>query len=152
MVGELGFSGRTGPESEYATYRCRMERHGELDLDTALRLNGVPAGAEAYRDVAVRIAPRWLSRTWGRGVAAMALPRTVYLSGESMDRAMSGRAGTLLVHEAAHIDQWRRFGPMGFLIRYLGDYFKGRAVGLPHPVAYRAIRFERQATERAERR
>jgi hypothetical protein len=129
-----------------------MERRGELDLDTALRLNGVPAGSEAYRDVAIRVAPGWLSRTWGRGVAAMALPGTVYLSGESMERVTSGRAGTLLVHEATHIDQWRRFGPVRFLIRYLGDYFKGRAVGLPHPVAYRAIRFERQATERAERR
>ncbi len=44
------------------------------------------------------------------------------------------------------------YGVVGFLVRYLGDYLRGRALGLPHHVAYRAIRFEREAVERSERR
>ena len=44
-----------------------------------------------------------------------------------------------------------KYGVVGFLVRYLGDYVRGRAMGLPHHVAYRAIRFEREAVERSER-
>jgi len=127
-------------------------RRDRLDLGAALRLSGVEGDFDRYASVAVRRAPVWLLRVWGRGVDAMTLPRTVFASERAFERIEAGRAQTLLVHESVHVDQWRRYGRVAFLARYLGDYLRGRAVGLPHHVAYRAIRFERQAVDRAELR
>jgi len=100
----------------------------------------------------VRLAPRWLTAVWGDGVAAMALPRTVYVSSHTMSRLVGEKARTLLIHEAVHVEQWRRYGWLRFLTGYLGAYVRGRAIGLPHHVAYRAIRFEREAVEQSEQR
>ncbi len=127
-----------------------MAKRGEFDLGTALRLNGVAADPRGYETVAVREAPRWMAAVWGRGVAAMTLPRAIYVSANALERVLSGEARTLLLHESVHVDQWRSFGRIGFATRYLGDYLKGRAVGLPHHAAYRAIRFERRAVDRSE--
>lgn len=127
-----------------------MAKRRELDLGTALRLNGVAGDPGRYGTIAVRGAPGWLVAVWGRGVAAMTLPRSIYVSEPALARILSGTAATLLLHESVHVDQWRRYGRVGFLVRYLGDYLKGRAVGLPHRTAYRAIRFERRAVERSE--
>ncbi len=129
-----------------------MAEPSSLDLDAALRLSGVVMETDRYSSVVVRPVPGWLARVWGSGVEAMALPRVVFASAEAFDRIVDGDAATLLTHESVHIDQWRRYGAVGFLARYLGDYLRGRAVGLPHRTAYRAIRFEREATERTERR
>ena len=68
----------------------------------------------------------------------------------ALERIGAGDALVLLSHEAVHVEQWREYGVAGFLVRYLGDYVRGRAVGLPHHVAYRAIRFEREAVKRSE--
>lgn len=129
-----------------------MVESSSLDLDTALRLNGVVTESDRYASVAVQPAPWWLLPLWGSGVEAMALPRIVFASSEAFDRIVSGEAADLLVHESVHVDQWCQHGIVGFLTRYLSDYLRGRAVGLPHRTAYRAIRFEREATERTERR
>ena len=129
-----------------------MVRPESLTLDVALRRSGVVDGSDRYSSVAVRPVPRWLARVWGSGVDAMALPRMVLASARACDRINAGDAAALLIHESAHIDQWRRYGAAGFLARYLSDYLRGRAVGLPHHTAYRAVRFEREATERTERR
>lgn len=51
----------------------------------------------------------------------------------------------LLEHEFEHVRQWRRFGPLGFLTRYLRDYFLGRLRGCSHHDAYLSIRFEQEA-------
>jgi len=123
-----------------------------LSLETALLRNGVAVEGGAYSSVRVRVVPGWLGRVWGSGVEAMALPRVVLASAGAFDRIVDGDAAPLLIHESVHVDQWRRYGIVGFLARYLGDYLRGRAVGLPHHTAYRAIRFEREATERTERR
>ena len=129
-----------------------MVRPVSLSLDTALRRGGVDVEGDRYASVGVRIVPSWLARVWGSGVEAMALPRVVFVSAATYDRILDGDASTLLIHESAHVDQWRDHGTVRFLTRYVGDYLRGRAVGLPHRPAYRAIRFEREATERAERR
>ena len=129
-----------------------MVRQESLTLDVALRRSGVTDGSDRYSPVAVRPAPRWLARVWGSGVDAMALPRVVFASDSAFNRIIDGDAAVLLIHESVHINQWRRYGTAGFLVRYLSDYLRGRAVGLPHHTAYRAIRFEREATERTERR
>jgi len=80
----------------------------------------------------------------------MALPRVIFASNAAFNRVVDGDAAKLLVHESVHIDQWRDHGRVRFLARYLGDYLYGRAVGLPHRTAYRAIRFEREAAEQTE--
>ena len=45
----------------------------------------------------------------------------------------------LLRHELEHVRQWRRLGPAGFLLRYLGAYVRGRLHGYDHWGAYRRI-------------
>ena len=129
-----------------------MVRQKSLSLDTALRRSGVDIDVGRYRSVVVHPVPGWLARVWWSGVDAMALPRIVLVSHAAFDRIVDGDAAGLLVHESAHVDQWRDYGVARFLVRYVGDYLYGRAVGLPHHPAYRAIRFEREAVERMEHR
>ena len=51
----------------------------------------------------------------------------------------------LLDHELQHVAQWRRFGLVGFLVRYLRGYLRGRLQRYPHWAAYRRIPFEVEA-------
>src|SRR5262249_43731941 len=51
----------------------------------------------------------------------------------------------LMRHELVHVRQWRRFGVVGFLVRYLGAYFGWRLRGYGHWAAYRRIPFEVEA-------
>ena len=51
----------------------------------------------------------------------------------------------LLRHELVHVRQWRRYGAVGFGVRYLGDYLRHRLRGRDHKAAYRRIRFEIEA-------
>ncbi|HYD10746.1 MAG TPA: hypothetical protein VEA78_11635 [Acidimicrobiales bacterium] len=55
----------------------------------------------------------------------------------------------LLRHEHEHVLQWRRFGVVGFLLRYLGAYVRWRARGYGHWAAYRRIPLEVEAEWRA---
>src|SRR5688500_15517805 len=48
-------------------------------------------------------------------------------------------------HEAVHVGQWRHFGVVGFLRRYLGSYLRWRLRGYPHIGAYRRIPLEIEA-------
>lgn len=48
-------------------------------------------------------------------------------------------------HEAEHVRQWRRRGPVGFLVRYVGAYLRHRARGYGHWAAYRRIPLEIEA-------
>ena len=121
-------------------------------MDVALRQSGAGPDAARLGSVTVRPVPPWLARVWGKGTEAMTLRNVVFASQSALERIDSGDALLLLSHEAVHVEQWREYGIVGFLVRYLGDYVRGRAVGLPHDVAYRAIRFEREAVERSERR
>ncbi|MEN8113278.1 MAG: hypothetical protein ABFS21_02725 [Actinomycetota bacterium] len=122
-----------------------------LDLETALLQCGAACDMGVYGSVAVRAAPWWLECMWGSGVEAMTLPGVVLVSRLVLERIDAGEAGALLTHEAVHVDQWRASGVLPFLLHYIGDYVRGRAVGLPHHTAYRAIRFERAARQRAEK-
>ena len=51
----------------------------------------------------------------------------------------------LLRHEAVHVEQWRRYGVVGFLRRYVGDYLRLRWRGYGHRAAYLRIPFEVEA-------
>ncbi|MBV9951321.1 MAG: DUF4157 domain-containing protein [Acidimicrobiia bacterium] len=57
----------------------------------------------------------------------------------------------LLRHELVHVGQWRAFGLLGFLWRYLGAYGRARAGGYGHWAAYRRIPFEIEAEWTARR-
>lgn len=52
---------------------------------------------------------------------------------------------SLLLHELVHVRQWRDAGPRRFLIRYVGDYARGRLAGRNHDESYRGIRYEVEA-------
>jgi hypothetical protein len=51
----------------------------------------------------------------------------------------------LLRHELVHVRQWKRYGPVGFLGRYLGSYALWRLRGKGHEGAYRRIPMEIEA-------
>ena len=121
-----------------------------LTLAEALAVNGVEEIKPEYASVKVSVAPALLRRAWSGTVRAMTLPRKVFVSQEWFDRIVAGRAARLLRHESVHVDQWRRHGRVGFLTKYLWDYLRLRASGLPHQEAYRAIPFEKEAVSRSE--
>jgi Domain of unknown function (DUF4157) len=82
---------------------------------------------------------RWLTP----GVSAMTIGRWIFVrSGHELD------AG-LIAHELVHVEQWRVHHAVPFLVRYLGEYLRGRAHGLRHWAAYAAISFEADARARA---
>ena len=51
----------------------------------------------------------------------------------------------LLRHEVVHVRQWRRFGPVGFLARYVGAYVVWRVRRKGHHGAYLRIPMEIEA-------
>ena len=57
----------------------------------------------------------------------------------------------LLRHELVHVEQWKRLGVAGFLIRYVGSYLRGRLRGYGHRAAYLRIPLEAEAEWRARR-
>jgi hypothetical protein len=81
-----------------------------------------------------------------RGVDAMTFPSTILIRPQLL------RNVDLLEHEYQHVRQWRRVGRIRFLARYLQDYLRGRAQGLEHHAAYRAISFEIEARAAAAAR
>jgi len=60
-------------------------------------------------------------------------------------RADAASSPYLLRHELVHVRQWKRYGLLGFSIRYVGDYLRHRLRGRGHWAAYRRIRFEIEA-------
>ena len=102
-------------------------------------------------DLPVRVAPALLRRFWGRRTRGMTLPWAIYLSPKAYEQALAGTAPRLLAHEGVHVEQWRRLGPVRFLVAYITDYLRGRLAGLPHDAAYRAIALEQEADRLAAR-
>jgi hypothetical protein len=88
--------------------------------------------------------PFWLRPLLRRGIVAITLGRTVYVS-----RALALGGGDLLErtlrHELAHVRQVVRLGTVRFLVAYLREYRKLRRQGLGPHDAYHAIGFEREA-------
>lgn len=73
------------------------------------------------------------------GASAITLGRLIVV------RARASSSARLLRHELVHVRQWRRFGVVGFLRRYLAGYLRWRVRGYPHWGAYRRIPFEVEA-------
>lgn len=97
----------------------------------------------------VRVAPGWFRRLWAKGVVAVCMPWAVYVRPDVMARHERGddpeAIARLIVHELAHLEQYRRLGGVRHVVRYLSDYVVGRRRGLSHWDAYRAIGLEREA-------
>jgi hypothetical protein len=92
----------------------------------------------------------WFRMFWAKGITAIALPWGIYLHPRRLE-APPGDLGPLIVHELAHIEQWRRLGLVGWLRSYLGDYLRGRRGGSAHHEAYRSIGLEVEARDVAGR-
>jgi hypothetical protein len=100
-------------------------------------------------------APGWYRRTWSQGIIAVTMPWGISVSPDVYDAlrdpSRAGRYGPLVVHELAHLDQYRRLGATRHLTRYLGDYLTGRWHGRSHWDAYRDVRLEVEARRVAAR-
>jgi hypothetical protein len=100
-------------------------------------------------EVPVREAPRWFRALWARGIAAVAMPWAVYMTPAMMDRyetaAEPHRLGRLLVHELAHIEQFRRLGAIRHVGQYTFDYLLSRLQRKGHWGPYTAVRLEIEA-------
>ena len=66
-------------------------------------------------------------------------------------RTKAAGSARLLRHEEVHVEQYRQFGLLGFLGRYVAAYLRGRLAGYRHWSAYRRIPFEASAEWRARR-
>jgi hypothetical protein len=73
------------------------------------------------------------------GASAITLGRLIIV------RRRAASSARLLRHEIVHVRQWRRYGVVGFLRRYLGAYARWRVRGYSHWGAYRRIPFEVEA-------
>lgn len=63
-----------------------------------------------------------------------------------------GAASSYLVaHESVHVSQWKRYGPVGFIARYVGSYLRWRLRGKSHRAAYLRIPQEIEADWQARR-
>ncbi len=96
--------------------------------------------------VPVRVASRSFRLFWAKGISAVAMPWGIYVHPARLGRPAAD-IGNLMVHELAHIEQWRRLGTFGWVRSYIGDYLRGRRKGLGHHGAYRAIRLEKEARD-----
>ena len=86
---------------------------------------------------------RWVGGPVPPGSAAITLGPLVIV------RRRSAGNARLLRHEHVHVEQWRRYGVLGFLRRYLWAYFRWRLRLHGHWSAYRRIPLEIEAEWRA---
>ncbi len=82
----------------------------------------------------------WRGVRLPRGVDGLTLGRIVLI-----DRGLADPSGYLLRHETVHVRQWKRFGPIGFVTRYVGSYLVWRLRRKTHLAAYLRIPLEVEA-------
>ncbi len=87
----------------------------------------------------------WVGGPVPPGSSAITLGRLIIV------RRRAAANERLLRHELVHARQWRRFGVVGFLRRYLGAYLGWRLRGYGHWGAYRRIPLEVEAEREARR-
>ena len=94
------------------------------------------------KGVEVRSVPMWLRWVLRDRFSAITFPWAIYIQDSALD---APGVRSLLVHELAHLEQWRRLGYVRFLRVYLGEYFAARRSGASHMVAYYDISLETEA-------
>jgi Domain of unknown function (DUF4157) len=88
---------------------------------------------------------RWVGGPVPPGAAAITLGPLIVV------RARAASNPLLLRHELVHVEQWRRLGVVGFLVRYLWAYGRWRLRAHGHRGAYLRIPLEVEAEWRARR-
>jgi hypothetical protein len=88
----------------------------------------------------------WVGGPVPRGADGITLGRTIIV------RAGAEQSEYLMAHERVHVEQWQRYGVVGFLARYVGHYLLWRLRGYPHRAAYLRIPLEIEADWVARRR
>jgi hypothetical protein len=83
--------------------------------------------ATVEKKIKVRIREgAWIARIAARrlsyGRVAIVVGRTIYLHNATAADFLSSRRW--MIHELVHVEQYSRYGWMGFLIRYLTEYAK----------------------------
>jgi hypothetical protein len=91
-----------------------------------------------------------LRAVWREGISAMTLGRWVFVDPKVL-RGDPESLGRLIVHELVHVRQFSDLGLVGFFVRYLADYARGRLRGLNHREAYRQNLFEEEARQSVDR-
>ena len=139
-----------------------MSRKGAITAEQALLAAGIDP-AEVRRalpaidpaEARISAAPAWYRRTWAKGIVAVTMPWGISVAPDVYDALRdpnrAGRYGPLVVHELAHLDQYRRLGATRHLTRYVGDYLTGRWHGRSHWDAYRDVGLEVEARRVADR-
>ena len=105
----------------------------------------------ASNAVSVVRMPRLMEIVLGDGVHAITLGSTIYVQSDRYEAVVRGDEPELIAHELVHVDQWRTYGKLGFLAKYLSDYTRLRLLGLTHGQAYRGIGFEHAAFKESKR-
>ncbi len=95
---------------------------------------------ESVRSRTVLLDVPWLPGTF----AGVTLGRYILLARPQRDDGSS----TLIAHELVHVDQWTQRGVFGFLVWYLGDFWRQLRTRRRWMPAYRAVRAEVQARDR----
>lgn len=88
---------------------------------------------------------RWVGGPVPPGAAAITIGSLISV------RRRAASDHRLLRHEVVHVTQWRRYGIVGFLSRYLGAYMRWRLRAHPHWDAYRRIPLEIEAEWQSRR-
>ena len=139
-----------------------MSRRRAITAERALLTAGIDPAAVRHAlprvdpaRATITAAPAWYRRTWSKGIVAVTMPWGISVTPEIFARLqdpdLASRHGTLIVHELAHLDQYRRLGAARHMSRYLGDYLTGRWRGRSHWDAYLDIGLEVEARAVAAR-
>ena len=88
--------------------------------------------------------PWWLRPWLARNVVAITLGRRIYVLPRFLQKP-SAEVTRLIRHELAHVQQVERHGLIGFLVRYLAEFFRHLRRERSIDAAYRKISFEIEA-------
>jgi hypothetical protein len=96
--------------------------------------------------LSLKAASPLMMRLWGPGIQAMTVKNWIFVDPKHL-KGDRDRLARLVIHELVHVRQWNDFGVIGFLSRYVTDYFRGRRQGLTHREAYMNIGLEEEARQ-----
>lgn len=120
----------------------------ETGYDTeALRVRIAPVDPD---DIDLYPAARALRTLWRPGIKGVTHWKWVFVDPDFM-RGDPDKLARLVIHELVHVRQYRDAGYVGFMVRYLYEYWKGRLGGKSPRQAYLDITAEAEAREATAR-
>lgn len=91
-------------------------------------------------------ASRWMRALWRPGIQGVTHWKWVFVEPEVLT-GNGERLGRLVVHELVHVRQYVAGGYARFVVRYVGEYVRGRLGGKSPRDSYLAISAEVEARE-----